>query len=100
LNSIKPCPDGNYRLHYDPGIAESFKAYRNSASSLWDVWDNIRCPVHIFRGADSDLLSTQTAVAMLKRGPDSRLTEFPGIGHAPSLMSKDQIETVVSWFSA
>ncbi|MCI0667258.1 MAG: alpha/beta hydrolase [Methylococcaceae bacterium] len=99
LNSIKPCADGGYVLHYDPGIAEPFKTSRKSAGSLWEVWDDIGCPVQIFRGSESDLLSAQTAAAMLKRGPASRLTEFPGIGHAPSLMAEEQIEQVVSWFS-
>ncbi|MGH8550822.1 MAG: alpha/beta fold hydrolase, partial [Methylococcales bacterium] len=100
LNSIRSRPDGSVVLHYDPGIAEPFKTYRKSASSLWDVWDKIRCPVQILRGSESDLLSQETVRAMLKRGPVSRLTEFPGIGHAPSLMSEDQIAVVRTWFSA
>jgi pimeloyl-ACP methyl ester carboxylesterase len=99
LNSVKPHPDGSHRLHYDPGIAEAFKTYRKSASPLWDIWDQIRCPVQIFRGSESDLLSEETAQAMLTRGPASSLTEFPGIGHAPSLMSEDQIAAVGAWFS-
>ncbi|MGH8552510.1 MAG: alpha/beta fold hydrolase [Methylococcales bacterium] len=98
-NSTRLDPDGNYRMHYDPGIAEAFQSFKSSPASLWDVWDRIRCPVHIFRGCESDLLTAQTVQSMLKRGPKSRLTEFPGIGHAPSLMSKDQIDIVEEWFS-
>lgn len=99
LNSVKPSAGQGYRLHYDPGIAQAFKTRRKSAGSFWDSWDKIQCPVLILRGSESDLLSPETAQAMLKRGPVSRLIELPGIGHAPSLMSKEQIEMIVSWFS-
>jgi hypothetical protein len=37
---------------------------------------------------------------MLSRGPSSQLVEYPGIGHAPSLMAEDQIAAVQDWFSA
>ncbi len=100
MNSVRPSAGHGYVLHYDPGIAEPFRTYRNSASSLWEVWDKIRCPVQVFRGAQSDLLAAETAAAMLTRGPVSRLTVYPGIGHAPSLMSEDQIATIQAWFSA
>jgi pimeloyl-ACP methyl ester carboxylesterase len=99
MHSVRPSA-GGYALHYDPGIAEPFRTYRNSADALWAIWDKIRCPVQIFRGKESDLLSAETAAAMLSRGPSSRLVEYPGIGHAPSLMAEDQIAAVQDWFSA
>ena len=38
-----------------------------------------------------------TAEAMTRRGPKSALHEIPGCGHAPWLMSDDQIALVVDW---
>jgi pimeloyl-ACP methyl ester carboxylesterase len=99
LNSLTALPEKGYRLHYDPGIAEPFKNRGKSADSLWETWDAVACPVQIFRGSESDLLSAETAAAMLTRGPTASLVEFPGIGHAPSLMAEDQIRTVKAWFS-
>jgi pimeloyl-ACP methyl ester carboxylesterase len=48
----------------------------------------------VLRGAQSDLLLRETAVEMTQRGPQAKLEEFDGIGHAPALMNVDQIEVV------
>jgi pimeloyl-ACP methyl ester carboxylesterase len=88
--------EGRYALTYDPGIALPF---RNAAAppDLWPIWDAIRCPTLLLRGAHSDLLSAATAQAMTERGPKARLVEFPGIGHAPTLLSSDQVAPVVAF---
>jgi pimeloyl-ACP methyl ester carboxylesterase len=61
---------------------------------LWPVWETIRCPTLVLRGAESDLLLDSTAKQMAERGPKARVVEFPGIGHAPWLMTADQIDVV------
>ena len=90
--------DGSYGLAYDPGIAVNVKGGVQDWD-FWPVWDVIACPALVLRGAQSDLLSAETADAMSKRGPKADLVTFDGIGHAPALMSKDQIETVVQWLA-
>ena len=93
-------PDGSgFRLHYDPRIAEPFKAISPQAAQagetlLWQVYDTIRCPTLLTRGSESDLLSHATAEEMTMRGPRARLVEFPGIGHAPMFFDPDQIAVV------
>ncbi|HNB27071.1 MAG TPA: alpha/beta hydrolase, partial [Alphaproteobacteria bacterium] len=57
----------------------------------------IACPVLALRGAESDLLKAETAREMTQRGPQAKLVELPGIGHAPALMSGDQIDLVEDW---
>ena len=84
------------RLHYDPKIAEPFKAVTPELSALgeaalWRAYDAISCPTLLLRGADSDLLSADTAAAMQQRGPRAQLVQFPGVGHAPTLMQADQV---------
>ncbi len=89
-------PDGSYALAYDPAIVENVK--KNVADvDLWPVWECITCPVLALRGAESDLLTAETAKAMTLRGPGARLVEFPGIGHAPALMAADQLDLVEDW---
>jgi pimeloyl-ACP methyl ester carboxylesterase len=88
-------PDGRWRLKYDPGIAVPFRATAIAPANLWPLWDAIQCPTLLLRGAESDLLSSTTAQAMQKRGPRPELIEFAGIGHAPMLLSADQIDPVV-----
>jgi pimeloyl-ACP methyl ester carboxylesterase len=92
--NVRQRSDGTWRLAYDPAIAVPF---RTSAAppDLWPLWDSIRCPTLLLRGAESDLLSAATAAAMAARGPRPALIEFAGVGHAPSLLSREQIEPVL-----
>lgn len=88
-----------WRLHYDPAIAANLHAITPAAAAageaaLWAAYDAIRCPTLVLRGAESDLLSRATATAMSERGPHARLHEFPGVGHAPTLIAADQVGVV------
>ncbi len=99
---VRPAPQGGLRLHYDPAIAVAFNALTQesagaSEQQLWQIYDRIEAPVLLLRGAQSDLLSPQTAREMTERGPRARLVEFAGVGHAPTLISDDQIQAVASF---
>ena len=93
-------PEGDrLRLHYDPRIAEPFKAIAPQAAvageaALWRLYDGIRCPTLVTRGEHSDLLTRPTAEEMTTRGPRARLVEFSGIGHAPMFFDPAQIAIV------
>jgi pimeloyl-ACP methyl ester carboxylesterase len=95
---LKPDGDG-WRLNYDPGIAVPFQhmAATPAQTDLWPFYDRIACPTLLTRGAQSDLLSPQTAAAMSERGPRARLVVFEGVGHAPTFLHVDQT-TVVADF--
>jgi len=87
--------DGSYRAHYDPRIAEPFRATMPEGDmEMWPAYDAIRCPTLVLRGANSDLLSKKTTQQMAGRGPKARVVEIPGVGHAPTLMHADQIAIV------
>jgi pimeloyl-ACP methyl ester carboxylesterase len=90
--------DGSYGLAYDPGIGVNVKLGVRDWD-FWSIWDSITCPTLLLRGAQSDLLSAEVADAMSKRGPKADLVTFEGIGHAPALMSSDQIEVVAQWLA-
>ena len=66
---------------------------------LWPIWDQIRCPVLVIRGTDSDLLLAETAAEMARRGPCAEVIEVDGSGHAPALMARDQIAIVCDWLT-
>lgn len=98
-----------FELHYDPAIATPFrKTYAQELESgklpadldLWSIYDRITTPTILLRGAQSDLLTAQTAREMEVRGPKARLVEFQGVGHAPTLMHADQIAVVKEFLSA
>jgi len=88
--------DGTWGLGYDPAIAVPFRAL-SAPPDLWPQWDAIGCPTLVLRGAQSDLLSHATAMAMAARGPRARVAEIPGVGHAPMLLAADQVATVVEF---
>ncbi len=93
-HSARPRGDGRYGLAYDPAIAEAFKTQPMGDVDLWAIWDRIRCPVLVLRGATSDILLSETAEEMTRRGPAARVVEFAHTGHAPALMTEDQIAAV------
>ena len=83
---------GGLRLHYDPKLAEPFRAnIPEKDLELWPLWDAIRCPTLVLRGAQSDLLTRETCDKMAGRGPKAKVVEIAGVGHAPTLMHEDQI---------
>lgn len=90
---VRANPDGSLRMHYDPKLAEPFRALMPEKDlELWPLWDAIACPVLVLRGAESDLLTRATCEAMASRGPRAKIVEIPGVGHAPTLMREDQIK--------
>ena len=99
--------DGRSWLHYDPAISAPFramatlddeaaarKAVQAGEAALWGLYDQIVAPTLLLRGAASDLLSRDTAQAMGRRGPRASCVEFAGVGHAPTLVSADQVAVV------
>lgn len=101
---VKPLPDGSgdLTLHYDPAIAKPFSqmteaAVPDSEAQLWQLYDSIQAETLLVRGAESDLLSRATALAMTQRGPKARLVEFAGVGHAPTFVANDQVDAVASF---
>ena len=86
-------------FRYDPGIAlalqgTSAQTNAQAEAKLWELYDAIRCPVLLVRGAESDLLSHATAVEMTQRGPHAELVEVASVGHAPMFFEPEQIAVV------
>jgi len=104
--------EGRWWLHYDPAIAAPLRAMlaadppaaqqsvRDGETMLWGLYDRITAPTLLLRGAESDLLTAQTAERMAERGPHARCVSFPGVGHAPTLIAADQRAAVVDFLLA
>jgi len=102
---VKPLPAGGFTLHYDPAIAVPFRTLDEKSAAagqaaLWQLYDAIRARTLLLRGAQSDLLSRATAEEMMRRGPQPRLVEFEGVGHAPTLIAQEQVDAVASFLLA
>lgn len=88
--------DGDLGLNYDPGIAHPLRKPLEDVD-LFPVWGKVKCPTLILRGGDSDVLLAETVQRMMNENPHAELVEFPGIGHVPPLVSRDQIDIVRDW---
>ncbi len=102
---FRPQDGGGVRLHYDPRIAQNLQALTPALATagevqLWDAYDRLRLPTLVLRGADSDLLTAETATAMAARGPKARVVTLPGVGHAPLLDRPAQIAPVEGFLLA
>lgn len=91
-----------FKPHYDPAIAVPFRALTAEQAAagealMWQAWARIKADVLLLRGAQSDLLSVQTAQRMTQHGPRTRLLSFEGVGHAPTLVAPDQRAAVVDF---
>jgi pimeloyl-ACP methyl ester carboxylesterase len=96
--------DGSYVMRYDPAIAQGMRGHVDAefpmgpdvlrGIDLWNVWSKVACPTLVLRGAESDVLRANTLREMKERKPDMEAIEFAGVGHAPALMSAEQISAV------
>ena len=91
--------DGAWGFHHDLRIGDATREEiaKPAAGDLWPVWDRIRCPTLVLRGAESDLLEADVAAAMTARGPRAQLINYVGVGHAPTLLHPDQVGDVVAF---
>jgi pimeloyl-ACP methyl ester carboxylesterase len=100
-HSVRRRSDGSFRLHYDPALAQVFAAAPLRGDvELWSIYDAVRCPTLVLRGAQSDLLTADTAQQMTRRGPHAALVEFPDVGHAPTLLHDAQLEPVKAFLTS
>ena len=106
IPQLKPDDDrAGFKPRADPAIAVPFRAVTPELAAagealMWHSYDRLRCPTLLLRGAQSDILSRETAQAMTQRGPRAQLHEFAGVGHAPTLVQAEQIEIVSGFLRA
>lgn len=92
--TVRRRDDGQFVWKRDPAIGRSFVKQPRNDVVLWPVWDMVRCPVLLLRGAESALLPAAVAEEMTRRGPRAALVTVAGAGHAPALLSDDQLQPI------
>jgi len=94
-NWLRRDAEGSWQPHYDPQIGARFRAtLPDKDMELWPLYEAVRCPTLVIRGAQSDLLARSTTEQMRSRGPKAKVVEIPGVGHAPTLLNPGQIAIV------
>jgi cobalt-zinc-cadmium efflux system protein len=95
--------NGVWGMHYDPDISIPFASVnpimaKAGEMAMWHAFKQIRIPMLVVRGGDSDLLSAQTVAEMCKLNPHIRGIEIPGVGHAPAFVKAEQIALAKEFF--
>jgi pimeloyl-ACP methyl ester carboxylesterase len=82
-HNLKQLPNGKWTWKYDKALRSPQRGFQ--ARALLDLWDEvraIRCPTLIIKGAESDILSVESATKLQQAIPNSRLAVVPGAGHS------------------
>jgi pimeloyl-ACP methyl ester carboxylesterase len=88
-----------YRMLYDPKITKAFQWLWYYSMGLQSYWRDIKCPVLVIRGEESDFLTCDIAEEMRRAKPDIVFHDVPGVGHMPMLMTPSQIEPVLTFLT-
>ncbi len=91
--------DGRWVRHYDlrlaaPMALQDETALKAAEFMLWSAYESLTSPVLLLRGEESDVLSRDTATEMLARNNRAQQVEFHGVGHAPTLLTEEQIAPI------
>ena len=94
---VRKSDTGVYMWKMDPAVRKPNPT--QPAVAPWDAFKAISCPVLVLRGANSDVLSPETARKMVESLPGCRLAEVASVGHAPSLMEPDAAKALTAFLA-
>ena len=91
-----------FKLACDPAIVEVFRRDTNNftdiaAVNLSEFWEAVRQPTFILWGETSDLLNAEIVRSMKATHPRAESLMVPNVGHAPALMTDDQIRPIINF---
>lgn len=86
-------------FNYDPALREAvLGGPQNLNPDLWPFFDALGgLPLALIRGANSNLLTTQTAQKMQDKRPDMLFADIPDRGHVPFLDEPASLLTIKAW---
>lgn len=98
-NGLMQREDGKWTWRYDKTLrAPDRPLPRPDPEKVWAMLLNITCPTLLVRGAQSDVLSRETAERMVQVMPNSRLIEIDDCGHSVPLDRPTEFIAVVRPF--
>ena len=80
--------DGAWRPHYDPRIAEAYRATMPEKDlELWHLYDAVRCPTLLIRGCYDGIATEEDILDFYRQlpNPDKQLVILPATAHSLNL---------------
>jgi pimeloyl-ACP methyl ester carboxylesterase len=87
-------------LTYDVRLAQTLAEIdiERPLPPMWAEFDALACvPLLVIRGANSDILSAETVIAMKERDPALEAIEVPDQGHVPALAGKELLDRIAAF---
>lgn len=90
------------KITYDPALRDAFlAAFDGPPTDLWPLFDACAgLPLALIRGANSDLLTAETAQEMRRRRPDLIFAEVPDRAHIPFLDEPESLAALRAFLKA
>ena len=90
------------KITYDPALGDAFrKAFDGPPVDLWPLFEALSgIPIALIRGANSDLLSQDTADQMRRRRPDMIYASVPDRAHIPFLDEPESLTAIHAFLKA
>lgn len=80
----------------DPRAMVAFQREAQASVDQWDEWGQLRCPVMLVHGMESDALLPETIERMRRMRPLT-LMHVPKTGHTPVLCDRQQMRNIGEW---
>lgn len=96
----KEAGSGKLVLQYDTNLLKTLENLdlEQPLPTLWPQYESLaHAPVLVVRGANSDILSQETAEEMTRRHPRAALHVVPDEGHAPLLADAPTLERITAF---
>ncbi len=86
-------------IRYDPALRKlPGRVPGAGIADLWPLFDACAgLPLALIRGANSDLLSPETAAEMQRRRPDMIFADVPDRAHVPFLDETESLQAIRAW---
>jgi esterase len=100
-HNLRVRPDGTLTFKWDKALRDgSATRDENTLEERWEAWREVGVPVLLVRGADSDILSSETTARMLKENPNTTLAVVADCGHSITLdRPQGLLDALVPWLS-
>ena len=98
--NVRQRADGRWRLAYDPGIAVPFRASRRAAGSVGRLGRDPLPDARAARRAVGPAFGGHGGARWRRAGRSRRSSNSPDVGHAPMLLSAEQIDPVARFLRA
>lgn len=97
-HNLMPTDDGRFTWRWDKALRTGDRLPRPDATAAWALLPRITCPTLLVRGAESDVLGTDTADRMVREIPNCRLITVPESGHSVPLDNPQEFAQAVATF--